>query len=161
MAKDLFLLMVQVAYFWFLPKSHFVKSSLLLFSSHWQSQMELILFFSLPLSLSHSQSFSLYASTKCHSPSSTLSMVTDKLPPPLPLSTIFCVHDNLGIFTSNSNIKDLNFHMCMNHITNGCLYERHMKQCVLFASGKSKLLHNSTTGFNSVFCFQDQLLYQI
>ena len=44
------------------------------------------------------------------------------------------IHNNY-IFIGNSNIKDLNFYMHMNHITNGCFYKMHIKH-VFFASGK-------------------------
>ena len=49
---------------------------------------------------------------------------------------VFYIHNNLCIFISDSNIKDYNLHMHIDHFKTGHLHEKHAKQHVLFASGK-------------------------
>ena len=49
------------------------------------------------------------------------------------------VHNNLCIFISYSNIKDSNMLMHADHIANGCLHKKYMKQHNLFISSKWKL----------------------
>ena len=79
-----------------------------------------------------SQKSTLYAPTQCHS---------DSLP-----TDVYKLHScqfgqaffvqHLCIFISNSNIKDSNLLMYINHITNGCLYEKYAKKHLLFLQVK-------------------------
>ena len=110
-------------------KTALPKQNLLSFSFHQQVKRNL---FSFSL-LSNS---TLYAPSKYYSHSGSQLVVIDKCF--CHFWWVFYVH-NFCIFISYSNIKDLKLYMHMHHITNGCLHKRHVKQHVLFASGKWNL----------------------
>ena len=73
--------------------------------------------------VSLSERSALYALAKCHSCSGLLQMVIDSRLPSVTLETLY----TQSLMYSNSDIKEFNMHMCINHITNDCLHEKHMK----------------------------------
>ena len=116
MPQYLLLHLVQVTSFWLLSKHCLIKKPAFYLSSYQQTCFL-------------SWSSVLYAPTKCHSHSGS----------PLVhkchtfFGQDFNVYDNLCIFISRRKIKDSNLHICRNHITNGCLYEKHAKQNISFS----------------------------